>query len=257
MRVAQHDFHRPATPRQNPQPARFVWCFRLSMIISHRHKYLYFVIPKCASSTIRHSIRDYTDVGYPVTDYPQHVPLRQFIASEYAELLGRYFAFTFVRNPYDRLYSGFLQDMKAGGAFPKWIPVKKPIFDAIGTDFNRYMLEYVRFADISTAWEWICFCPMHEFVHLDGMCRLDWIGRAENVAGGLATLSEHLNVPIRKSDNSNVNTEYRGQLKYLGMYERATVELVNELYHDDFRLFGYDLLNPADFPRHLATACRN
>lgn len=224
------------------------------MLISHRHRYLYFVIPKCASTTVRHSIRDYTDIGYPVTDYPPHVPLRRFIAAEHAELLGRYFAFTFVRNPYDRLYSGFVQDMKAGSTLPKWIPVKRPIFDVVGADFNRYMREYVRFADLEDSWEWICFCPMHAFVYLDGIRRLDWIGRAEDVKGGLAELSQRLGVPIRKTNDFNVNTKYRGRLKYLGMYERATVELVNQIYCDDFRLFGYEMLDPADFPVRLPQA---
>lgn len=221
------------------------------MIISHRHKYLYFVVPKCASSTVRHSIRDYSDIGYPVTEHPQHMPLRSFLASEHAGLLGRYFAFTFVRNPYDRLYSGFLQDMKAGHSNPKWIPVKQPLFNVVGDDFNRYMREYVQFADIAAAWEWICFCPMHEFAYLDGVCRLDWIGRAEDVQGGLRELSQRLGVPIEKADDRNVHTEYRGRLKYTAMYERETVELVNEIYRDDFRLFGYTPLNPADFPRRL------
>lgn len=221
------------------------------MIISHRHRYLYFVIPKCASSTVRHSIRDLSDIGFPVTNYTQHVPLRAFLASEHAALLGSYFAFTFVRNPYDRLYSGFLQDLKAGNGYAKWMPVKRPIFDVIGADFNRYMRDYVRFANLTTDWEWICFCPMHEFVYLDGIRRLDWIGKAEDVTGGLTELSQHLGVPIRKTGDFNVNLEYRGQLKYLGMYERATVALVNELYRDDFRLFGYEQLDPADFPIRL------
>jgi hypothetical protein len=224
------------------------------MVISHRHRYLYFVVPKCASSTVRESLRDLTDEGHPVTDSPQHVPLRRFLASEHAALLGRYFAFTFVRNPYDRLYSGFLQDLKAASAYPKWMPVKKPIFDLIGADFNRYMRDYVQSADLAADWEWICFCPMHEFVYLDGVCRLDWIGRAEDVEGGLTELSRRLGVSIPKSADVNVTSEYRGRLKHLGMYERATVELVNDRYRDDFRLFGYEPLDPADFPIRLANA---
>ena len=224
------------------------------MVISHRHRYLYFVVPKCASSTVRQCLRDYTDIGHPVTDYPQHVPLRPFLDTPLAPLLGDYFAFTFVRNPYDRLYSGFLQDMKAASAYPRWIPVKKPIFDVIGPDFNRYVHEYARAADVSADWEWICFCPMHEFVFHEGVCRLDWIGRAEDVDGGLAELSRRLGLPIRKTEDVNVTTAYEGRLKYVAKYERETVAWVNERYRDDFRLFGYDMLDPADFPRRLARA---
>lgn len=224
------------------------------MVVSHRHRYLYFVVPKCASATVRQSLRDYTDIGYPVSKYPQHVTLKRFLDSEHAALLGRYFAFTFVRNPYDRLYSGFLQDRKAARTLPPWASVKQPIFDRIGADFNRYMIEYVQEADLTSAWDWICFCPMHAFAWLGDRCRLDWIGRAEDVTGGLAELGARLGLEIRATENFNVNCDSTAPYKYLDRYERDTVALVNDLYREDFARFGYPTLDPQDFPRRLTPA---
>lgn len=223
----------------------------MPMVISHRHRYLYFVVPKCASATIRQSLRDYTDVGYPVSKYPQHLTLRRFLASEHAGLLGQYFSFTFVRNPYDRLYSGFLQDRKAASTLPPWTEAKRAIFDVIGADFNRYMVNYVQHANLAAAWDWVCFCPMHEFAWLEGTRRVDWIGRAEDVAGGLAELGVRLGIPVKPAGPFNVNCDSTAPYKYLDRYERQTVSLVNDLYREDFVRFEYPMLDPAEFPIRL------
>ena len=38
------------------------------------------------------------------------------------------------------------------------------------------------------------------------------------------------------------------RLKYLDRYDRATLELVNELYAEDFERFGYARVDPASRP---------
>jgi hypothetical protein len=219
------------------------------MVISHRHRYLYFVVPKCASATVRDSLAPYTDVGYPVTKGPQHVTVRQFLASPDKHLAeGGYFRFTFVRHPYDRLYSGYLQDRHAATQSPRWQKAKGPIFRVIGDDFNRYVVEHVRRAAVFDAWEWICFCPMHAFAYLDGQRMVDWVGRAETLEASLAELAARLQLPLRKSADMNVNTPPQDGLKYLDRYDRATLEIVNEMYRDDFERFGYERVDPAGCP---------
>ena len=219
------------------------------MVISHRHRYLYFVVPKCASATVRQSLAPYTDIGYPVSKHVQHQTIRQFLATPHAPLYEQgYFRFTFVRNPYDRLYSGYVQDCFAATQSPRWQRAKEPIFRMIGDDFNRYMLEHVRHAEIAYAWDWICFCPMHEFAWRDGACVLDFVGRAETVEASLADLAQRLRVPITKAVDANVNVEPGQDLKYLDRYDRATLEFVNTLYREDFERFGYPMIDPRDVP---------
>lgn len=225
------------------------------MVISHRHRYLYFVVPKCASATVRQSLAPYTDIGYPVTKGVQHMTIASFLASEHAGLWeAGYFRFSFVRNPYDRLYSGWLQDRFAATQSPRWKQAKGALLERVGGDFGRYVVEHVRHADRLHAWDWICWCPMHAFVCRDGVPALDFVGRAEDVAGGLAELSRRLGVPIAKAEDANVNVPPSSGLKHLAHYDRATVEVVNELYADDFRLFGYEMLAPESFPQRLAPA---
>lgn len=220
------------------------------MVISHRHRYLYFVVPKCASATVRQSLAPYSDIGYPVTNFTQHLPLRRFLACEHAALFDAgYFRFTFVRHPYDRLYSGYVQDRFAATQSARWRHAKQRIFDTIGDDFNRYVMEHVRHADREGAWQWICWCPMHAFAYLDGQCVMDFVGRAETVDDGLDELSRRLDLPIAKVADVNVNVAPSGDaLKYLGRYDRATLELVNDLYREDFERFGYAMTDPQLVP---------
>lgn len=220
------------------------------MVISHRHRYLYFVTPKCASATVRTSLCDLTDLGYPVTKgLPQHQTIAQFLAGPHASLFDAgYFRFTFVRNPYDRLYSGYAQDRVVAGRNPKWQKVKEHIFREIGDDFNRYVSEHVRYARRLDDWEWICFWPMHAFAFVDGECMLDWIGRAESVESDLTILSSRLGVEIVKAEDRNVHTPPSADPKYIDRYDRATIEIVNDLYREDFQRFGYERLDPALLP---------
>ena len=225
------------------------------MLISHRHRFLYFVVPKSASATLRKSLAPFADVGWPVSLGVQHQTVRDFLASEHGELFDRYFRFTFVRNPYDRMYSGYMQDRHAAASSPRWAREKQPIFDAIGDDFPRYVREHVHSADVIGDWRWVCFCPMSEFACRDGQPSMDFVGRAETFEDDLFELGRRLSIPLSKSDDVNVR---RGlcspALKYRDQFDRDTVRIANELYRDDFALFGYDMLDPEDFPDVLAPA---
>jgi len=218
------------------------------MNISHRHTYLYFVIPKCASATLRMSLKPYTDVGYPVSVFEQHLTMLEFMKTEFSSFLDPYFKFTFVLNPYDRLYSGFRQDLSASLNQAAWKKVKAPIFEEIGEDFNRYLLEFAAKADVLRAWDWICFTPMREFAVLEGQYRLDWFGKMETFQSDLMELSRRLGVDVIKAKDQNFDAPPQAGLKYLGKYSRAAIEWVNETYADDFELFGYEKVDPADFP---------
>ncbi len=136
-----------------------------------------------------HALSPFTDIGYPVSTFEEHVPVRKYLDKyDQAGRFDTYFKFSFVRNPYDRVYSGFRQDLLASTRWAQWIAVKKPIFDVIGDDFTAYMLHHVARTDIVNAWEWICFRPMTAFTHLDGRRVVDWVGRTERLE---TDLNEH------------------------------------------------------------------
>lgn len=208
------------------------------MVISHRHRFVYSVIPKCGSATIRTSLASYFDEGWPVNDrLPEHATLAQITALR-PEVIP-YFKFSFVRNPYDRLYSGYLQDQRAAERSKKW-RVKRPLFEG-GCSFKRYLLDYVAHADTINDWQWICFTPMTEFTHVGSICVMDFIGRAETLDADLATLSTllHIDVPHINPVNVREGGLCTVEPKYLSQYDAETIEFVNTMYASDFTSFGY------------------
>jgi len=220
------------------------------MVISHRYKFLYFVIPKTASATLRKSLEPFVDIGWPVTKHPQHVTVAAFLQSEHAELFDQYLKFTCVRNPYDRLYSGYLQDRFAAENYPRWTKVKKPIFDRIGDDFSTYFNDHAIRADLENDWQWICFCPMSAFaLGPDGGLAMDFVGRAETLEQDIGALATLTGAPITKAPDENVRQGVcRTRPKYLEHFDRKTIASVNEIYRRDFELFGYEMIDPDELP---------
>ncbi len=217
------------------------------MVLSHGKKYLYFVVPKCGSTTVRHVLEPYTDVGYPVSHYHmQHLTIEQFLETEYKSCFNEYFKFTFVRNPYDRIYSGFMQDLYASKNYPRWIECKAPIFKEIGEDFNRYIQEYVREQDLSNDWRWVCFRPMHMFSHMNNSSTVDFVGRTETLTSDINRLCQLLKIENPQSYTSyNVNQMPSPTYKYLDKYDVKSIEIINEIYHRDFVEFGYIMIDPS------------
>ena len=169
----------------------------------------------------------------------------------FIHLFEEYFKFTFVRNPYDKLYSSFTQDVHASKSYKVWHKVKKGIFDTIGEDFNLYMQEYVFNSDIKNDWDYIHFCPMYEFATIGNEFCLDWFGKAENIESDLLELAKLLNLDIKKHKNANIRSKPTTDLKYLNKYTRSTIDLVNTVYQKDFELFSYPMLNPNEVPEKL------
>ena len=218
------------------------------MPLSTSKKFIYFVIPKCGSVTVRSSLDQHTDIRLLPDFFSEHFTISHFLDSKYAPLMETYFKFTFVRNPYDKIYSGFMQDKFASENYPRWMEAKKYIFNEIGDDFNQYIQKHVSNNDIINDWRWVCYTPMHAFSHYNGRFQLDWFGRTENLENDLLFLSNKLDLGIQSIESKNVRTPLSKGLKYLDKYERKTIELVNELYKFDFEFFGYDMLDPKDIP---------
>ncbi|KRE12006.1 hypothetical protein ASE63_20005 [Bosea sp. Root381] len=205
------------------------------------------MIPKAGSSTVRSVIDPYRDIKRPTDHFSEHVTIDRFLQSKHADLASRYFKFSFVRNPYDRLYSGFMQDFFAAYNLPHWEEAKRPIFDTIGEDFNRYVQDYAAKADVINDAYWICFCPMHKFTHRAGDCMMDWIGRNESLEADLRILAGRLDIEPGEIQRRNVRSKSDTPGRHLVNYRKKTIEIVNELYKDDFEAFGYELAKPSDF----------
>jgi len=210
------------------------------MRISHEHKFVYFSIPKTASSSIRHFLEPYSDVdivGYPQTsqEKPFHIHMRPAEARD--ALLSQqfnpdtYFTFATVRNPWARVASlyAMLQRNKGAwryGSFKNWLGTIRPddCESSSGTPkWHAYgVLSYRSF--LSTP---------------PGGKKVDRVYRIED---GFEELINDLKLRVGQDlwthDFPLINANPR-RTNYGAVYDRQTIKMVESLYEDDIQSYNY------------------
>ena len=242
------------------------------MIISDRKKFIFTHIHKTGGSTIEKSLKSYFDheeVLYehakklnqqeyfnhikPVLKIRQCLKQHQFMEIDplYETLFREYFVFTFVRNPYDLIYSRFLQNL-----YPKrrrknlnryfWKTKIKRIL--LGKRFDEFNYNFLV---VRPTLQLHYIIPEYT----------DFIGRTENLNDDFRKICGFLKLGEINLKNKNIRTNPRppcdprdmkwDDYKYLDKYERSTIQLVNKRYAKDFEYFGYQKLDPKCFPEKL------
>lgn len=136
-----------------------------------------------------------------------------------------YYKFCFVRNPYDRLVSGWYDKI-----------VRKNLF-GFEADVWEDMKQFDRFVDFLSDWD-LDTCNNH----FRRQCRLidvnevDYIGKMENFTNDLKELFNILGLPLNEIPQENKST---GRLGYEAYYTKATKQKVEKMYRKDLQLFGY------------------
>lgn len=151
------------------------------------------------------------------------------------------FAFSFVRNPWDRLVSTFFYIMKGGRA-----EIDQQRRDRYLLKYNGDFKSFVR--DIES-WFFLQeedsiypdkfiphFRPQHEFVcDESGKIMVDFIGHVEDMSSDFKRLCAALS--LRETRISKTNKSFhRAYHKY---YDDETMEIVAEYFARDIELFGY------------------
>lgn len=205
------------------------------MIISHKHKYIFFAIPKTGTHAVRQALRedlgseDVEQVGLFVQKrfpYPEfrdiqhgHLSAMQIRPVLGEETYASYRKFAFVRNPFDRFVS-----------YCAFMARTTTHFD---TEPLRYMKYIIRDAKPMNH---ILFQPQHSFVvDRDGVLQLDMIGRTETMQESYDEISRELG--LRSVALEKVNSSRRRA--YQEYYDPELVSMVSRLYQKDLDMFGY------------------
>ena len=147
------------------------------------------------------------------------------------EKINEFYKVAFVRNPYDRVYSGFLQTLKHGHAK------------------NMSFEQFIDFLDKNPAklfdYFYIHIIPMHFFV-TDGKgdIMMDYIGKYENFDEDRCKLYDRLEISRKDAlrNNNYKNPTEDKYLRYMDKYTGKMIDTVNRLYKKDFELFRYNTL---------------
>ncbi|WP_309495539.1 sulfotransferase family 2 domain-containing protein [Sulfurovum sp.] len=187
------------------------------------HKCIFIHIPKTAGTSIwRVLLKNKTK--------RDHIPYSAFLSAD-PEKFNSYYKFTFVRNPWDRLVSGYeylLQGgNKTGDLYFQDLFMKK--YDT----FDKFVLNYL---DKDKIHEHGLFGPQYLYIYdYKGKCQVDFVGRFENIEQDFLKVVKHLNI-----NDKLPHTNKSKRNDYTSYYtNKEVLNKVSDLYKKDIELFNY------------------
>lgn len=206
------------------------------MIISHKHQFIFFAIPKTGTHSVRQALRnhlgpeDLEQVGlfvkkqFPFAEFGDikhgHISAQQIKPVVGEEIYSRYFKFAFVRNPYDRFVS-----------YCAFMGRKGNQFEAAPLEFMKYIVKQAQPMDH------VLYRPQHEFItNADGRPMIDFVGRTEDMQGSYDAICQRLGIATEPLGKVN-STQHRSYREY---YDLDLFNRVTEVYARDLELFNYE-----------------
>ena len=206
------------------------------MIISHKHKFIFFAVPKTATHAIRQALREHTgpddweqqvlfgEQYLPIPEIARikhgHVSVRQIQQHLDADVWNSYFKFGFVRNPFDRYVSTCF-----------FLNRNQPDFPASARTFMKRALTVPRFR------QRILVRPQNlQLLADDGEIALDAVGRYESLQQSYDDLCRQIGIPAKDLERKNPSRH----AAYTEYYDDELRDIVGEYYQDDLSIFGYD-----------------
>jgi hypothetical protein len=208
------------------------------MIISHKYKFIFIHIPKCAGSSVSHCIR--SSLGYSNdlsnakkedflhfrvnSDYGNCEDLNQhekYISiSEYFKEKGwnidDYFKFSFVRNPWARRVSQF--------------EYAKSEYERKGVRWAKEWSQ-MDFAEFLQKKDDLQF----NWISQDGEISIDFVGKSENLQEDMGFVLEKIGIQPKKVWRRNKNKHKR----YQSYYNDELKQIVQNQSDVDINQFGY------------------
>jgi chondroitin 4-sulfotransferase 11 len=225
-------------------------------VVSQEHRFVYFIVPKVACTSIKTALTPLFDLDASeealiredsrVDGIPREV--HRFFRARHHSINKRrllrglqrghydgYFKFAFVRNPWDRLLSCYLQKIAPGG-------------QGLGRyDYGSIQLRYgMPFPEFVEAVHQISdeeadrhFRSQHTTVcGPDDKIMADFVGRFENLEEDFAHVvgkigASHLELPHL------LPSKARGARSYRDFYDDETAERIGERFRKDAEIFGF------------------
>jgi hypothetical protein len=204
------------------------------MIISHKHKFIFFESGKTGTTSIGHILRRYASpFSFSKKEkelYDKHIP-PIFLKKRLSKKIWKdYFKFAFVRNPWDWVVSQCAFERGPGHKL-SFNKNKKLTVAQIhemrklmqkkfrrGITWHDYVTQYTRLSD------------------RQGKILVDFVGRYENLQGDFDKVCDKIGIPRKKLPHLNPSSHKH----YSSYYNKTTKDLVNKLYKKDIEYFGYE-----------------
>ena len=215
------------------------------MIVSHKHRFIFFAQPRTGTHSIRAALQPHLGAGdwqqqaltrtlsLPIPELARighgHISLEQVQACLPHETWREYFKFAMVRNPYERYVSActFLNRVN-------------PDYAGRETTFMKTALTRQRFRRRA-----LVRPQTTMLVDGDGIVGMDFVGRYERLQNDFDRACERIGIPARSLTRRNAS--HHGD--YRRYYDETLLEQVNDFYRADFEHFDYAM---AETPEALA-----
>lgn len=211
------------------------------MIISHRHRFIFFAVPRTGTHAIRTALgpklgdadwqqQTLTEVvRIPVPALARighgHVSFRQ-LRAHFPKEARDYFKFAVVRNPYDRFVSACAMLNK-----------RNPTYRGDETAFMKRALGFPRFRAR------VLVRPQWEMLTDDGdELRMDFVGRYETLQQSFDEVCRLIGLPTVTLEPSNASKHG----VFPSYYDDELLCRVTDLYRKDFQYFGYETATTAE-----------
>jgi len=206
------------------------------VIISHKYRFIFFAVPRTATHAVRHALRPYLgeedweqqmlagEQSIPVPEIAAikhgHISYRQLRKNLPADILGTYFKFAFVRNPFDRFVSTCF-----------FLNRRNPQFKGREIAFMRQAIHNKAFL------QRVLVMPQYNLlINEDMQLMMDYVGRYETLQGSFNEICRHIGIPAATLSVQN-RSDHRNPAEY---YDRKLMQSIADLYRPDFKLFGYN-----------------
>jgi hypothetical protein len=232
-------------------------------IVHDGRRFVYFVIQKAACTSVKSALLPLFDLDAKRKRFPERFEATRKDGSrvvlvhklfdrsrhqiDKGEMLAGldaeyrdHFKFAFVRNPWDRLVSCYLQKIVSD---PLIDGRKQMNLNPPGTDRFYAGMPFVEFVEAVHATD-----DEHANPHFrsqyatvcdpEGRVMADFVGRFENLREDFAGVSERIGVPSLELPH-RLKSPGRESRPYTDFYDGRLRDLVGERYREDVELFGY------------------
>lgn len=145
----------------------------------------------------------------------------------------KYFSFSFVRNPFDRLYSTYMF-LRKGGINEH----DKLAFETHLSRFKNFEDFVLNGLDRKIIYQITHLIPQYKYLcDKKGRILVDFVGRFENLEKDVRLLSKEL-----KNDIKLEHYNYNKKRNYKYSYTEAMIKKVCRIYKKDIDIFGYSFI---------------
>lgn len=190
---------------------------------SDLHRCIFIHIPKAAGTSVVRALFGTESWHYRYDVYEQSNPKK----------FKGYFKFTFVRNPYARVYSAY-HFLKKGGLTEmdrEW--AIKNLADY--PTFESFVKGWLTRENI---WTYFHFHPQYYYVCDDDLnIKMDFVGRVENIDHDLLYAASRIGIECNMLHLNQSHSKL-----VLEDQPQEIIDTISHVYQEDFRLFNYDVV---------------